>query len=166
MSCSFTDRVLAQLDFLTRGFMMRGSLESAAMSEWALAEPTRMRSASCPGISLRSDEITHSSHGTELTVFFSREQAVSRGVKVEVASGRLPNFGYAPCPSRCRVPSRARCCRSSSVEEFEVTKAYKNVIYLLPNELDDKVPKLYLLALQLNVVTRRSFVRRWPGGAI
>merc|ERR1712167_432872 len=73
-----------------------------------------------------------------------------------LASGRLLNFGCAT-----GHPSFVMSCSFTNqvlaqldlLNNTNVTKAYKNYVYLLPKDLDEKVAKLHLPALGANLTT-------------
>merc|ERR1712007_354016 len=73
-----------------------------------------------------------------------------------LASGRLLNLGCAT-----GHPSFVMSCSFTNqvlaqldlLNNTNVTKAYKNDVYLLPKELDEKVVKLHLPALGANLTT-------------
>merc|ERR1712003_526402 len=75
---------------------------------------------------------------------------------IVLASGRLLNLGCATGP-----PSFVMSCSFTNqclaqldlLKNWKETKAYKNDVYLLPKDLDEKVARLHLPALGANLTT-------------
>merc|ERR1711896_55540 len=75
---------------------------------------------------------------------------------IVLASGRLCNLGCAT-----GHPSFVMSCSFTNqvlaqldlLKNWQETKAYKNEVYLLPKELDEKVARLHLPALGADVTT-------------
>merc|ERR1711937_171708 len=73
-----------------------------------------------------------------------------------LASGRLLNLGCATGhPSFVMSCSFTNQCLAQLdlLNNSNVTKAYKNDVYLLPKDLDEKVARLHLPALGANLTT-------------